>query len=320
MSAPWISGLGAALSDLGGNTLDEKRRLRALQQAQAQFEAEQGMQREQLGVQREQLGETRRHNSALEALKNSELQNQAASTEALRRRQNIDSFQQGAAGGGLNWLNPEAAYDRMNAQPEASLDMPAVGQALNAFSQASQRQFMGNIESTASTLSNQNRSQGFVPGSELYGGAILENKSFSPYSGSQWSAGLRAADQEAMEFRNAQDDIRLAGDSAHLQGTREATEIQKLTDLTLINAAAQAARDKAQRDRAVTWSTRLRSIYPRNAHLYTVEALLGQMVASPSQPTLPVQQGSNPLIPGGGSVQQQGAPSPRPPSGNPLIR
>jgi hypothetical protein len=179
-------------------------------------------------------------------------------------------------------------------------------------------------------LHRENRATGFIPGSEQFGGAVLENRTFSPYSNSSWRMGTTQADQEAREYKDAMDDIRMEGDSAHLQAMRNATEIQKLTDLEQINKLAGDARETARRQKALAWSMRLANNYPNRAHLYTVEALLGQMVSSDPS-SFPRQNqpagGANPLIQG-----STPAPAPRPqappaqgnplikPTGNPLIR
>jgi hypothetical protein len=318
MTIPWLAGLGAGLSELSGTTLDEKRRLRALQQAAAQFDAEQQ-------IAQSTLGETRRHNTSMEALAAAEQADSRASTADLRKRQRVQTFSESAGRGGVNYLNPERAFESFNPPKADMFAVPGFG-ALSALEgvrgRVAEQTFVSGLEPTAQQLHRENRAVGFVPGSESIGGAIMENRNFSPFSNSSWRMGTTMADQEAMEFRSAMDDIQKAGDMAHQQGVREATEIQKLTDMNAIGRAAQTARENSMKQRALAWSQRLTNLYPNRAHLYTVEALLGQMTGSnplsfPSQNN--PQTGGNPLIPGGPSRPAAPAPPPQQ-SGNPLIQ
>lgn len=316
MTVPWLSGLGAALSEGAQGGMEERRRLRALQQAQAQFELEQG-----------QFEESKRHNAALEALQQTQLTDARASTEALRRRQDVDTFRAGAAGGGVNYLDPQRAYDYFHPSPTPDQGGTMGGvqaTALDAFNQDGRDQYLGGMDKFAQQLSRENRSAGLVPDSDQFGGAVLENRSWNPYSA--WGIGGGGqANQEGQDARSAQDDIRQGGDTAQQTALREATEIQKLTDMSVVNARAESARKSAQLERARFWSRWLTSRYPQKAHLYSIEALLGQAEGpAPATGVQPPQgqPGSNRFMPG---VQQQGqSPAPAAPgtvqTGNRFLR
>lgn len=320
MTIPWLAGLGAALQTGGQDTLEEKQRLRALARQQAQFEAQQASQAAA-------LGEQSRHNAAMEALQRGEQDLNRTNLDRLRYRQEVDDFSQSAGRAGINYLNPRAAYANSQQAP-AELGysgVPDMSPAINALRQANTQSWQKNLDATSNRLRAGNIGVGIVPGSEGVGGVAVENRQFNPYSG--YPAGLREQSNYSLDFSRAQDDIRLQGESAASSEQKTATEIEQITDMSIVAGRMEKAREAARRRAAQTWSAMLSNIYPDRAHILSPEALMGQAVSppAPAQTGAPTTQqptgGGNPFIQGGAPAP---APrpqvQPRPVGGNPFIR
>lgn len=325
MAESWLSGLGAGLSQFGLDATDLIQRRRAQAQSQAQFEATQKFQKDN-------LDEATRHNQAMEALGIASQRAEAENAARLRTRQEIQDFQTAAAGGGVNYLDPQRAYQASKQLPTENLpgnrgnmaspgiDVGQVNTAMNSLNAASMKNWQSQIDPTAQRLAQGNVATGMIPGSEAIGGAILENRTFNPYA--QYGANIRAsgneADREGLDYRSARDDIEAAGKNAYESVRNMATEIEKIRDTQQVEARANAAREAARRATATSWNRQLAQRYPQKAHLYTIEMLLGLPQGAPAA-SVPTQTsaGGNPFLgttpPPQPQPQQQGVPSPRPP-------
>ena len=309
MTMPWLEGIGAGLSELSGATLDEKRRLRALQQAQAQFDAQQGFQEKQ-------FGENARHNAAMEAFQTAEMQGAQNDRERLRDRQDLDVFRSSAAQAGVNYLDPQQAFlNTKQAPPEMGAQgIGDLSPAINALRQGSMASWQKNIDPTAQRLAGQNVAQGFIPGSESVGGAVLENKQYNPYS--MFGAGMRGEQNtealESQEFRAAKDDVQKAfyDTYSRIMQSKGLLENIQPDQLEALRANAGAQAERAMRSAAQSWSTRLMSQYPRSATRYSVEMLMG-LAEAPGAPApqTPTQSGGNRFLQGQPPVQTPAAPA-----------
>lgn len=317
MANPALSGIGAFLSQLGGDTMDWRQRQKVMAMQQAQQNTQNEHNAALLALQKANLGETQRSNQAGEA-----------DREALRLGQDVRTFSESAGRGGINYLDPKRAFMANQPTPQTQVsDMGIQGSnVMDALNQASRTAMMGSIDPLAKTLSKENRASGFIPGSESIGGATLENKTYNPYTDNSWRPGMATASNESTDWRAAMDDIQKAGDAAATREKDLATNIDKWTDMSQITQRAEAAKAKEMKNRATSWAKYLSAMYPGSRMRYTPEALLNTETSLGTQtPSSQPSSGGNRLIPGGAATPptpqsvQHAAPPTMPTTRNRLI-
>lgn len=194
-----FQGLAGGLGGLASGLQDRYR----MQQQMAEAAEAKRRWEEQMGLQQDQFEETRRGNTADEQWRKAQAAEEARrfqiSTDMTRQAQQNQQFNMGVqemrlggAGAGVNYLNPRRAYQvsQMEGMP-----MPlgaSGGMGAPAVQQGTMGKIMSGIDPLARKLTAGNQGTGMLPGSEILGGAVLENRQFNPYSGSGGGGGGKA--------------------------------------------------------------------------------------------------------------------------------